>query len=324
MKGRTDIGQPAHRSAQPGSGDAAVDIQGGAVNHARLAGCEKGDGVGDVTCEVGGDKVGLPPSARFPSPPLSPGRRRAPDDHVRAACREYAGDGAADTARRPRDCCLPVEGRVTTGNGNSCGLRREEVAMRASLSTDHYSRLEQGRQAAVSESALKALTRALRLEQAEAAHLRDLATPPGRSRRPAVTMQRADPGLLRVATALDHVPVLLLGQRGEVLARNALLKAVLGHPMLPRLVVHRLSVPRAAGRERIVNWADFAASSIATMRMELGRHPDDQRLAVAVERCAIPIRMLPAGGMTTQCATMPRSASGSRIPRQAPPTSTSK
>jgi hypothetical protein len=156
--------------------------------------------------------------------------------------------------------------------------------MRASLSTDHYSRLEQGRQAAVSESALKALTRALRLEQAEAAHLRDLATPPGRSRRPAVTMQRADPGLLRVATALDHVPVLLLGQRGEVLARNALLKAVLGHPMLPGSSFTDYLFREPLARERIVNWADFAASSIATMRMELGRHPDDQRLAVAVER----------------------------------------
>jgi transcriptional regulator with XRE-family HTH domain len=101
--------------------------------------------------------------------------------------------------------------------------------MLASLSIDHYSRLEQGRQATISESVLKALTRALRLDEEEAAHLRDLAAPPGRSRRPEVTVQRADPGLVRVATALDHVPVLLLGQRGEVLARNALLQAGLGY-----------------------------------------------------------------------------------------------
>ena len=62
------------------------------------------------------------------------------------------------------------------------GLRREEVAMLASLSIDHYSRLEQGRQATISESALKALTRALRLDDEEAAHLRNLAAPAGRSR----------------------------------------------------------------------------------------------------------------------------------------------
>jgi transcriptional regulator with XRE-family HTH domain len=164
------------------------------------------------------------------------------------------------------------------------GLRREEVAMLAAVSTDHYSRLEQGRQAEVSESVLRALTRALRLDEAEATHLRNLAAPSGRSRRPAVTVQRADPGLLRVATALNHLPVLLLGQRGEVLARNALLQAVLGHPMLPGSSFTDYLFRDPLARERIANWADFAATAVATMRMELGRHPDDQRLAATVER----------------------------------------
>jgi transcriptional regulator with XRE-family HTH domain len=164
------------------------------------------------------------------------------------------------------------------------GLRREEVAMLASLSIDHYSRLEQGRQATISESALKALTRALRLDDEEAAHLRNLAAPAGRSRRPGATVQRADPGLLRVATALDHVPVLLLGQRGEVLARNALVPAVLGHPLLPGSSFTDYLFREPMARERIVNWSEFAASSVATMRMELGRHPEDQRLAAAVEQ----------------------------------------
>jgi transcriptional regulator with XRE-family HTH domain len=188
--------------------------------------------------------------------------------------------------RARRDRMTPAQAGITPlpGPRRVPGLRREEMAMLAALSTDHYSRLEQGRQAQVSESALKALTRALRLDEAEAAHLRNLAARPGRSRWPAVTVQRADPGLLRVATALDHVPVLLLGQRGEVLARNALLQAVLGDPMLPGSSFTDYLFRAPLARERITNWADFAASSVATMRMELGRHPDDRRLAADVER----------------------------------------
>jgi transcriptional regulator with XRE-family HTH domain len=188
--------------------------------------------------------------------------------------------------RARRDRMTPAQAGITAlpGPRRVPGLRREEVAQLAALSTDHYSRLEQGRQAAVSESVLKALTRALRLDEAEAAHLRNLASPPGRSRRPAVTAQHPDPGLLRVAATLDHVPVLLLGQRGEVLARNALLQAVLGHPMPPGSSFTDYLFRDPLARKRIVNWADFAASSVATMRMELGRHPDDHRLAAAVER----------------------------------------
>jgi transcriptional regulator with XRE-family HTH domain len=188
--------------------------------------------------------------------------------------------------RARRDRMTPAQAGITPlpGPRRVPGLRRDEVAMLAALSTDHYSRLEQGRQEAVSESVLRALTRALRLNEAEAAHLRNLAAQAARSRRPAVTAQRPDPGLLRVATALDHVPVLLLGRRGEVLARNALLRAVLGAELLPDSSFTDYLFLNPLARERIVNWAEFAAASVATMRMELGRYPEDQHLAAAVER----------------------------------------
>src|SRR5579859_6640222 len=188
--------------------------------------------------------------------------------------------------RARRDRMTPAQAGITAlpGPRRVPGLRRDEVAMLAALSTDHYSRLEQGRQANVSESVLRALTRALRLDEAEAAHLRNLAAPAGRARRAAAAVQRADPGLLRVATALDHVPVLLLGQRGEVLARNALLQAVLGRPLRPGSSFTDYLFHEPLARDRIVNWADFAAAAVATMRMELGRHPDDQLLAAEVER----------------------------------------
>ena len=57
------------------------------------------------------------------------------------------------------------------------GLRREEVAQLAGVSTDYYTRLEQGRQISPTDSVLDAVAVALRLDDAERAHLYDLARP---------------------------------------------------------------------------------------------------------------------------------------------------
>src|SRR4051795_2831355 len=54
------------------------------------------------------------------------------------------------------------------------GLRREEVAMLAGMSTDYYPRLERGNLTGVSEAVLESLARALQLDEAERAHLFDL------------------------------------------------------------------------------------------------------------------------------------------------------
>lgn len=93
---------------------------------------------------------------------------------------------------------------------------------------------------------------------------------------------RPDPGLLRLITALDHLPVLLVGRRGEILASNPLLRAVLGRPLEPGTSFVRFLFQDPIARERIVNWADFASASIAAMRREAGRHPHDRRLAALI------------------------------------------
>src|SRR3954454_18912350 len=66
------------------------------------------------------------------------------------------------------------------------GLRREEVAMLAGVSTDYYVRLEKGNVAGVSDEVLDAVARALQLDEAERTHLFDLARAarPVRSRAP--------------------------------------------------------------------------------------------------------------------------------------------
>jgi transcriptional regulator with XRE-family HTH domain len=164
------------------------------------------------------------------------------------------------------------------------GLRRDELAVAAGVSPDYYSRLEQGRQANVSAEVLDALARVLRLDEVERAHLHDLAAPTTRHR-PATsrTVQHPDPGLLRLMHTLDHVPVLLLGHRGEVLARNTLLTEVLGSPLEPGTSFIRYMFQDPLARERIVNWSDFASATVATMRRETARYPHDRRLTALMD-----------------------------------------
>lgn len=163
------------------------------------------------------------------------------------------------------------------------GLRKEELAVLAGLSPDYYSRLEQGRQANISDQVLASLGRALRLDDVEQAHLRDLAAPITTRGVVAPAAQLPDPGMLRLMAALDHLPVLLLGLRGEVLASNALLRAVLGRPLAPGTSFLRFLFQDPRARERIVNWSDFASVAVAALRYDAGRRPDDRRLAALID-----------------------------------------
>src|SRR5205809_154516 len=128
------------------------------------------------------------------------------------------------TSRRakitPDQVDLPVYG----GSRRVPGLRREEVALLAGVSVDYYTRLERGNATGVSDSVLGALARALRLDEAERAHLFDLAraartTTPAR-RRP--MKQRVRPSVQRVLDAMIGAPAYVRNGRGDVLAANRL------------------------------------------------------------------------------------------------------
>ncbi len=156
--------------------------------------------------------------------------------------------------------------------------------MLAGLSPDHYSRLEQGRQHTVTDDIVDALSRALRLDEIEDAHLRNLAAPLRRKRSSAwESAQRPDPGLLRVLTIMDHVPALVLGRRSEILACNTLARAVLGAEIDAGAVLVRWLFLDQRARERIVNWSDYASAAVGAMRYEVGRHVADARLTVLID-----------------------------------------
>ena len=187
--------------------------------------------------------------------------------------------------RARRDAITPAQAGVSPiGDLRRVpGLRRDELARLAGISPEYYVKLEQGRAGNVSAEVLDSLARALRLDAVERAHLHDLAQPERANAGRAEAAQRAEPGMLRLLQALPSVPVLLVGHRTTVLARNQLLSAVLGDPLLPgQSFVDYLFGP--VGRSRIVNWADFASASIAALRREGGRRPGDAKLTALVDR----------------------------------------
>lgn len=188
--------------------------------------------------------------------------------------------------RTRRDRLTPAQAGMNAfpGPRRVPGLRKEELAVLAGLSPDHYSRIEQGRQQTLTDDVVDALSRALQLDGVEDEHLRNLAAPTARRRRAAPDLPaRADAGMLRLMGVLDHVPTLLLGRRSEVLASNLLLREVLGWAAEPGASFVRWLFLEPTARQRITNWADFAASTVGALRYEVGRRPDDQQLVALVQ-----------------------------------------
>src|SRR5579859_1941925 len=132
----------------------------------------------------------------------------------------------ADFLRHRRQALQPEDlGMARSGRRRTSGLRREEVAMIAGMSTDYYTRLEQQRGPQPSPSMLAAIARALRLTLAERDHLYRLAgqTPP----RSDIRSDYVSPGMHRVLDRLD-TPAMVTNDLGEVLAQNPLGVALIG------------------------------------------------------------------------------------------------
>jgi transcriptional regulator with XRE-family HTH domain len=160
------------------------------------------------------------------------------------------------------------------------GLRREELAQLAGVSFDYYVRLEQGRAGHPSEAVLDAIARALRLDDAERAHLFDLSRPVPRRR--AARPERVRPQLRRLLDALHDVPAMVIGRRMDVLAWNRLAAALLGDwgalPREQRNSARQFFLDDGA-RALYVDWDENARATVAWLRMAAGRHPDDAGLA---------------------------------------------
>lgn len=113
------------------------------------------------------------------------------------------------------------------------GLRREEVALLAGVSVDYYTRLERGDLSGVSDSVLDALARALQLDEAETAHLFDLARTASRSpvaRKPRKETETIRPSIQRLLDSMVGALALVRNNYFDLLGANALGRALYAPP----------------------------------------------------------------------------------------------
>ncbi|MGY1436799.1 helix-turn-helix transcriptional regulator [Streptomyces reniochalinae] len=177
---------------------------------------------------------------------------------------------------------LPSDSRVR----RVPGLRREEVARLAGVSTDYYTRLEQGRNITPSPAVIEAIGRALALDEAGRAHLRDLlgvAAAPAR-RRPG-RVQRVRHGLHQLLDALDGEPALVLGRRTDILAANRMARALFADfeqlPHRERNYARWMFLDDDA-RALFTDWEDQARAAVESLRLDAGRDPEDQATAALI------------------------------------------
>ncbi|MBX6384463.1 MAG: helix-turn-helix domain-containing protein [Microbispora sp.] len=194
----------------------------------------------------------------------------------------------ADFLRRRRARLTPADVGLPQGpRRRTPGLRREEVAQLAGMSTDHYTRLEQARGSRPSRQMLAAVARALRLTRDERDHLFHLAGEEPPRDRPA--SEHVRPGLLLILDRLTDAPAQVVSERGDVLAQNAMAKALHGdasaRPEAERNVIWRYFTDASARELYPAEDRDHAArAAVADLRAAVARRPDDARLAALVRR----------------------------------------
>jgi transcriptional regulator with XRE-family HTH domain len=187
------------------------------------------------------------------------------------------------TSRRAK--ITPEQAGLTShGTRQVPGLRREEVATLAGVSVDYYNRMERGNLAGVSDGVLNAIAGALRLDEAERAHLFDLARASrdraaGRRRNPATRTVR--PAVEWMIDAMTGAAAFAVNSRQDILAANHLGRAFYA-PVLESCATANMARftyldPRA--RDFFSDWNRTAKECVAALRTQAGRDPLDRELA---------------------------------------------
>jgi transcriptional regulator with XRE-family HTH domain len=163
------------------------------------------------------------------------------------------------------------------------GLRREEVALLAGVSIDYYVRMERGNLAGASDAVLDGIVGALQLDEAERAHLFDLAraAQPAPPRQPRSKTSGVTDGIQQILDAITDAPAWVRNARHDMLAANRLARAlyapVLADPRRPANNARFIYLDPAA-HEFFADWERAADDIAAMLRSEAGSNPHDKQL----------------------------------------------
>jgi transcriptional regulator with XRE-family HTH domain len=175
---------------------------------------------------------------------------------------------------RPEDV-----GLVAGTRRRVAGLRREELALLAGISTDYYLRLEQGRETHPSAQVVDALARALRLDVKATEYLHQLASPTG-SRQDHASVEAAD-GTEELIEQFA-MPAIVASRCLDVLAANAIARALSpGFAPGQNFLCWRLLEP--AARDLYVDWDEATDVAVSGLREAAGSDPDDPRLRSMID-----------------------------------------
>lgn len=183
--------------------------------------------------------------------------------------------------RARRAAVTPQDAGLVPGDGRRVrGLRREELALLAGLSTDYYRRLEQGREHRPSLQVLRALARALRLDAHATAYLISLVHP-GPLAAPAHA-STVSPGIRLLLESGLRVPAFVVDLGLDILAINAAGRAMyIGFGDTDNLA--RMVFLDPAARAFYTDWQQVATQVVGNLRSGLTRFPDDGRVAEVVD-----------------------------------------
>jgi transcriptional regulator with XRE-family HTH domain len=192
---------------------------------------------------------------------------------MRGEIREFLSTRRARIS--PEQAGLPVYGGARR---RVSGLRREEVALLAGISSEYYTRLERGNATGVSESVIDGIAHALQLDEAERTHLLDLLRTAGTSRPPRhrPARQRVRSTVQRVLDSMSGTPAFVLNGRLDILAANqlgfALYLPMYADPVRPPNNARFIFLdPHAT--EFFREWDKVANDAVALLRAEAGRDP---------------------------------------------------
>lgn len=188
------------------------------------------------------------------------------------------------TSRRARISPEQAGVPVFTGNRRVPGLRREEVAHLAGVSTDYYSKLERGKTRGVSLEVLDAIARALQLDDIEREHLMnlvDITASPRRQKARPESRTVVAPGTQAVLDALT-VPALVQNSRLDIVATNDLGAALYGLPD-PAKGGEKFNAARyqfldPAAADFFIDFTRAKRNVVALLHQAAGRDPFDEEL----------------------------------------------
>ena len=187
--------------------------------------------------------------------------------------------GLADLLRRRRERLDPADVGLPPGlRRRTPGLRRDEVAALAAISTDYYTRLEQRRGPHPSPAVLTALARALRFTEDERDHLFHLAGHPAPARYS--TGSHVSPGVLYLLDRLVDTPAFVVDDLGTAVVQNRMSKLVSGDHSArtgrDRNHTWRwFTDPEARSRTPEQDWASHSRTHAADLRATVGRRGQD-------------------------------------------------